>query len=180
MSSTKAINQSNLMIIILWGLIFSKCLTLEYLIQVYSIPVNSFFYIWLLTLTMASVATIAFFRTNATEIFRPKTIPIIHFIWFGCGGASLLLIGILSLLTELNPYTVPAILSIALGIGYLGNGIFVSKKTYILSGIGWWIGAATLAARNNVESLSIFAFLMILLTVLPLIIEMRQQKIAFI
>ncbi|MFT5351658.1 MAG: hypothetical protein ACI9MF_002481, partial [Gammaproteobacteria bacterium] len=41
-------------------------------------------------------------------------------------------------------------------------------------------GAATLAARNNVESLSIFAFLMILLTVLPLIIEMRQQKIAFI
>ena len=172
--------QSNLMVIVLWGLIFAKCLTLEYLIQVYSIPVNSFFYIWLLTLTMASVATIALLRTNATEICRPKTISNVHLIWLGCGVASLLLIGILSLLSELNPYTVPAILSIALGIGYLGNGIFVRKKTYILSGIGWCMGAATLAAHNNVESLSIFAFLMILLTVLPLIIEMRQQKIAFI
>ena len=180
MDSVNAIDRNNFMVLILWGLVFAKCLTLEYLIQVYSIPINSFFYIWSLTLIMASVATIAFFRTRTTKINHTETTPIAHLIWFGCVIASILLVGILSSLTELSRYVIPAILSIVLGVGYLGHGICERKNRYTVSGIGWWIGATVLAARNNVENLSIFAFLIILLIVLPLIIEMRQQKKAFV
>ena len=49
----------------------------------------------------------------------------------------------------------------------------------MISGVAWWIGAAILATRNNVESLSTFAFLLIMLTVLPLLVEIRQQNKAF-
>lgn len=167
------------MVIILWGLVFAKCLTLEYLIQIYSIPINSLVYIWMLTLIMASLATVAFFRAKATEDNRAQTISVIQLMWCGCCLICVLLVGVLSLLTELNPYAIPTILSLILGVGYFFHGILIRKNISMLGGLGWWIGSAVLATRNNVESLSILAFLMILLVVLPLIIEMRQQK-AFI
>lgn len=179
MNSVHAKNQRNLIIIILWGLVFSKCLTLEYLIQIYSIPINSFVYIWTLTLAMASAATITFFRTHATKANLPKTVSIIHIVWLGCGIVSIFLIGISFLASVLNPYKIPTFLSIILGIGYLFHGILARRNTYIFSGVAWWIGAAILATRNNVESLSIFAFLLIMLTVLPLLVEIRQQNKAF-
>lgn len=168
------------MIVILWGLIFSKCLTLEYLIQVYSVPINSFFYIWLLTLCMGSVATIVFLRTKLSNSCRPEKISIIPVIWIGCGAISLLLIGFLVLLTPLSPYACLTVLSITLGIGYIANGIIEEKHILTFSGIGWWIGAAILATRNNVDSLPVFAVLIILLIIMPLIFELRRQKTAFV
>ena len=179
MNSVYASNQSNLIIIVLWGLVFAKCLTLEYLVQIYSIPINSFAYIWVLTLVMASVATVAFFRTKVAKISYPREISIIHLIWFSSGILALLSIGVLFLTTELNPYTIPTIISAILGIGYLCHGILIRKNTYVFSGIGWWIGTVILATRNNVESLSIFAFLVILVTILPVIVEIRQQRRTF-
>jgi hypothetical protein len=125
---------------------------------------------------MASAATIAFFRNQTTGINQQKSVSATSLIWCGCGTAGILLVGILYLLTNLNPYAIPAIVSGVLGIGYIIHGILIKKNWYILNGIGWWIGAAALAARNNLESLSLFAFLVILLFVLPLIIEIRHQK----
>lgn len=175
-----AVERNKPMIVILWGLIFAKCLTLEYLVQVYSIPVNSFFYIWLLTFTMASVATVVFLRTNTTENDQMKKLSAVHLIWIGCGVSSLLIIGIYTLLAKSNPYICLTILSVILGIGYLAHGIMMRTHTYTCIGIGWWVGATTLATRNNLENLPLFAFFTILLTVLPLILEMRRRKIAFL
>ena len=129
---------------------------------------------------MASVATVAFFRIKVAKISYPREISIIHLIWCSSGIAALLSIGVLCLTTELNPYRIPTILSAILGIGYLCHGMLIRKNTYVFSGIGWWIGAAILATRSDVESLSIFAFLVILVTILPLIVEIRQQRKAFI
>ncbi len=180
MNKMNAIERNKPMIIILWGLIFAKCLTLEYLVQVYSVPINSFFYIWLLTFTMASVATAVFFRASTAENGPMETLSVVHLIWLGCGVTSLLIIGIYTLLAELNLYICLTILSVILGMGYLIHGILMRKHMYTCSGIGWWIGATALATRNNIENLPLFAFFMILLTVLPLIVEMRQRKIAFL
>lgn len=172
--------QSKGMITILWGLIFSKCLTLEYLVQVYSVPINSFFYIWLLTLSMGGVATIAFFRTRHSDRYRLERISIVNAIWLGCSALGLLLVGILFFLIPLNPYACLTGFSIILGIGCIANGIIEGKHALTFSGIGWWIGAAVLAARNNVESLSAFAILIIFLLIVPSILELRRQKIAFL
>lgn len=174
------IERNESMIVILWGLISAKCLTLEYLVQVYSVPINSFFYIWLLTFAMASAATVVFFRTNTTKNGLMEKLSTVHLIWLGCGIACLLTIGIYSLLAEFNPYICLTILSITLGIGYLVHGILMGTHIYTCSGIGWWIGSVVLAVRNNMENLPLFAFLIILITVLPRIFEMRRQRIAFL
>lgn len=168
------------MIVISWGIIFAKCLTLEYLVQAYSVPINSFFYIWLLTFAMASVATVVFFRAKTTESGLVEKLSAVNLIWFGCGITCLLIIGIYSLLDKFNPYRCLTILSVILGIGYLAHGILTRTHIYTFSGIGWWVGATVLAARNNMENLPLFAFLMILVTVLPKIFEMRRRKIAFL
>lgn len=167
--------RNELMVIVLWGLVISKCFTLEYLVQVYSVPVNSFIYIWALTLTMASVATVIFFRTQATKTKQPETISIIHLVWCGCGVVGILLTGSLFALNVLSVYLIPAILSILLSIGYTAHGIIIRSNSYLYSAIGWWIGAAALATRNNTESLPLFAFLIILLTVLPNFTQLRQR-----
>ena len=155
-------NQKSPMIIILWGLVFAKCLTLEYLIQLYSIPINSKIYVWMLTLIMASLATVAFLRTKSAENNRLQAISVIHLMWCGCLLIGVLLTGALALLAKLNPYAVPTIFSLILGIGYFSHGILIRKNIHILVGICWWIGSAVLATRNNLENLSIFAFLMII------------------
>ena len=175
-----SIKRDSSMVIILWGLLISKCLTLEYLIQVYSVPINSLFYIWTLTLSMAITATIVFFQTENVKHHFLEKISIIHLCWLGCTIASLLLIGAFFLSSWLESQILLAILSIILGIGYLVHGISIVKSAHILSGIGWWTGAAILATRSGLESLAIVAFLIILLTTLPLIIGMRQQETGFI
>ena len=167
------------MVIILWGLVFSKCLALEYLIQVYSVPINSFFYIWLLTLTMASFATVSFLRAPKTESFHLEKISVVNLVWSGCGITGLLSICVFYLANEPKTFVLATVIAVILGIGHLVHGIIIRKNMYIFSGIGWWVGAAVLATQSNLESLAIFAFLIILLAILPRMIEMRQQKTGF-
>ncbi len=174
-----AIKRNNSMILILWGLIISKCLTLEYLIQAYSIPINSLFYIWTLTLSMAIVATITFLNTQNIRLSSPGKISVIHVCWLICVAAGLLSVAFFAISSQLGSQRLLVILTIITGFGYLMHGIGIGEKILIVSGIGWWIGAAVLATRHGIESMAILAFLIILLTILPLIIEMRQKKIGF-
>lgn len=171
--------QSSLMIILLWCLTFSKCLTLEYLIQVYSVPINSFFYIWSLTLTLASVATFVFFRTKTAKSKYFEEISIVHLIWLACTMIGIVSVGVFFLLGGFDVNILTTILSVTLGAGYLVHGVVIGKNILIFNGIGWWIGAAMLATQNSLESLAIFASLIILLTILPTMVEMRQQRIGF-
>lgn len=168
------------MVVILWGLLFSKCLTLEYLVQVYSIPINSFFYVWVLTLSMASVATFVFLRTKRVEFRALEKISIIQFCWVICILACLLLIGFVLLSKKLELHILLTLLCVIIGTGYLVHGIATVKNSFSLIGIGWWIGAAVTATRDGSESLAVLAFQVILLTVLPLIIEMRQKRTGFL
>ena len=138
-----------------------------------------FFYIWTLTLSMAVAATVVFFRTKKAGSRFPEKVSIHYLCWLGCAFAGLLSIIFFAFSDSLEPHDMLTVLSIILGIGYLVNGIAIGKNIYTLSGIGWWIGAALLATQENTESLAILAFLIILLTILPLVIEMRQKRIGF-
>lgn len=48
------------LIYILWGLLFTKCFVLEYLVRKYQAPINSLTYVWGLSIIMASVATLVY------------------------------------------------------------------------------------------------------------------------
>lgn len=172
---------NNSIVVILWGLILSKCFVLEYLVQIYSVPINSTIYIWMLTLWMAFVATFAFFRLNSGRN-NLAAIPLrIAVNWISCGIITLLILTVafVSNLITLHSYSIPAILAFMLGFGYLIHGILSSKFTYILLGIAWWIGTFILFIQSNINNLLLFAFLIILLSVCPIILEMKKQTLAF-
>ncbi len=55
-------------IYLLWGLLFTKCFSLEYLVREYEVPINSLYYVWCLSITMATVATIVYGRLEHTSL----------------------------------------------------------------------------------------------------------------
>lgn len=181
MNPAKPVKYNNSIIAILWGLIFSKCFILEYLVQIYSVPINSTIYVWLLTLWMALIATFVFFRLNSVKADVAK-VPLWMFVnWIGCGAIPLLVIALAfnSTLITIDPYSAPALIAFFLGIGYLIHGITGNKSSYTLRGICWWAAAAILFIQNNVNSLLLFALSILLLSVFPVILEMRKQRLAF-
>ena len=54
------INSRSNFILALWSLLFTKCFTLEYLVRHYEAPINSISYVWILSITMAAVATLVY------------------------------------------------------------------------------------------------------------------------
>ena len=93
--------------------------------------------------------------------------------------AILSAIGIFFSTGKFEAHILVAIIAAILGIGYLFYGISIRKGIHAFSGIGWWIGSAMLVTQSKPEDLALFAFLIILLTILPLVIEMRRQRIGF-
>lgn len=62
-TSTTRINR----LITLWGLLFTKCFLLEFLVRHYGVPINSLTYVWALSLVMASVATAVYINLQKQE-----------------------------------------------------------------------------------------------------------------
>jgi hypothetical protein len=58
------------LIYILWGLLFTKCFVLEYLVRKYQAPINSLTYVWGLSIIMASVATLVYGGLDKSDRHR--------------------------------------------------------------------------------------------------------------
>lgn len=52
----------------LWSLILAKCFLAQWAIDTYQMPINGLRYIWVLTLTMAVVASVLYFRAHRTPL----------------------------------------------------------------------------------------------------------------
>ena len=51
----------------LWGLLFTKCFMLEYLVRHYAAPINSLTYVWALSIIMAVVATAVYANQQSEQ-----------------------------------------------------------------------------------------------------------------
>ena len=167
---------NNSLIVILWGLIFAKCFTLEYFVQVYAVPINSALYIWTLTLTMATVATFVFLRIKAQEKSFQQSLQRNLVIWGTAAIAMLIALLVVYTSQSINPYSIPALLAVCLGASYLVQSRLNSTLSDTFSGSGWLIGAGILFVQSSVESLILFAFLILTLSVLPVVVQMIRPK----
>jgi hypothetical protein len=171
------------LIIILWGLIFAKCFTLEYFVQVYAVPINSVLYVWTLTLSMAAVASFVFLRIKSQDSNFQKSLQRNLVIWGTSAIAMLIALVVVFTSQSINPYSIPSLLAAFLGASYLVQSLLNSSLSDTLSGSGWLIGAGILFVQGAVESLILFAFLILALSVLPVVVQMirpmqpRQQAI---
>jgi len=170
----------NSIIFILWCLVIAKCLTLEYLVQVYAVPINSVFYVWILTFSMAIVAMVTQFKIQISDKRSLDSVPLSKLIVFICIITGILTTIIILRFTSLSPFAVPAVIAFLIGVAYVGYGLSEQMNAYVVNGVGWWVGSAILAARDHIENLSKLAFFIILLSVIPTIFRLRKQKRAFL
>jgi len=167
---------NNSLIVILWGLIFAKCFTLEYFVQIYAVPINSALYIWTLTLSMAAIATFVFLRIKAQESSFQKSLRRNLVIW-GTSAILMLLALVVAFTSQsINPYSIPALLAACLGASYLFQARINRNLSDTISGSGWLIGAGILLVQSAVESLILFAFLILALSILPVVVHIIRPK----
>ncbi len=57
----------------LWSLILAKCFLAQWAIERFAIPIRGFFYIWALTLTMASVASLYYLHAHRVKLYLLPT-----------------------------------------------------------------------------------------------------------
>jgi hypothetical protein len=176
MNSLRHTIHYNSLIVILWGLIFAKCFTLEYFVQIYAVPINSALYIWSLSLSMATVATFVFLRLKATESGFQGSAQRNLLIWGTSGIAMIVTLAAVFLSDSINAYLIPSFLAVILGAGYLTHGVLSKNPIYTFSGIGWWIGSAVLFSQGTVESLLCFAFLILALSVCTTVMQIRRSN----
>jgi hypothetical protein len=169
-------HNNNSLIVILWGLIFAKCFTLEYFVQVYAVPINSALYIWTLTLSMAAVATFVFLRIKASKSGFQQSLQRNLLTWGTSAIAMLITIVVAFNAQAIDSYSIPSLLAFFLGASYLAQSRFNKTLSDILSGGAWLIGAGILFVQSAVESLILFAFLILALSVLPVVVQMIRPK----
>ena len=176
MNASRLTQHYNSLIVILWGLIFAKCFTLEYFVQIYAVPINSALYIWSLTLTMAAAATFVFLRLKAKEGSFQNSLRRNLAIWITAGIAILIALAVVFASGSLNPYILPSLFAVILGAGYVTHGSSAKNLIYTLCGLGWWVGAGILFAQSAVESLLLFGFLILALSTCPVVVQLIRPK----
>jgi hypothetical protein len=166
----------NALLVILWGIILAKCFTLEYLVQLYSVPINSAFYIWSLSLFMAAAATFVFARLTLQENASAMKVTVSSSIWYACAIAVLLTSAAGFTLESINPYQIPTYLALIMGLGYCAHGLIDKNSIYVLSGFGWWVGSAILFRQGSLDSLRIFPLLIVMFSVCPTLLQMYRKS----
>ena len=175
MSAPFYIIHRNLLLVTLWGLILTKCFTLEYFVHTYSVPINSALYVWALSISMAAAATFVFVRLQSQEEQNRPNLPRSLIVWCICSVGVLLVLAAGFWFNRIPPFTIPACIAVLIGFGYGTHGLMAKNQVYMVSGLGWWIGAAVLFAQSSVNNLLIFALLIIAFSVSPTVLQMFRQ-----
>lgn len=169
-------------IVLLWGLLFAKCFIVEHYVQAYDVPVTSWLYVWALSISMATIASVAFLRARATERMPPQISKTVLRAWVLClaAMACFLVGGWLIPLVSLASITVG--FAIVLACGYTFQGLHSKAILDWVAAVGWWLMAALLPISAAGYSLLIFGLGLLGFVVLPLAgklwVEWRQARAA--
>lgn len=180
MSTSLQQDQKNRIVLLLWSALFIKCFSLEYLVIRYTIPINSTIYVWCLSLMMAGIASVTYLRLKINKpVKMPHHLSLHQCIW-ALAAISIITISIIghatNWLSDLGTLPLNAIL---IGLCYTLQGLLLKHLHYVISGFGWWIGAAALFRLSSPNDLLAFASYILLLSSLPMLvhyIHLRQRQ----
>ena len=165
------------LLILLWGIILAKCFAVEYLVEVYAVPINSVLYIWSLTLLLAVVATVVYLTLMREESLWQKP-PAAQIALGSATAITTLLIIVCGLTLEsFNGYLIPPLLSVTLGLSYFIFSINTGHRPlFMVAAFGWWISAALQFLNADVGTLLLFSASLMLFTVLPVALLMFRNR----
>lgn len=154
------------LIVTLWGLLFTKCFILEYLVRHYGVPVDSRLYVWALSIVMATVATAVY-----AELHKNARAQLLN----KAGFAIACLLGLIAGLFVLAGLTAPdgqagaalALAAFALAVKHAwlsrpGTGAGIPWKA-----LGWLAAAIASAYLGAPSGFLVFALAIVGLTVVP-------------
>lgn len=169
-------------ILLLWGLLFAKCFIVEHYVQAHEVPVSSWLYVWALSISMATVATLAFLRVRAAEQMPPQVPRSVLVTWVLCLAVSaVFLLGAgLTPLVSLANTTV--ILAVILAFGFTLHGLHSKALLDWFSAVSWWLMAGLQSVIDSEHALLGFGIGLLAFVVMPLgsrlIIERYQARAA--
>lgn len=155
-------------ILFFWGLLFTKCFVVEFLVRTYEAPVASWFYVWGLSLSMATIATFLSLRLRAsqgsTDTFDPRLVR----IWLS--SLALALAG--STLFAMIPQLELARGTLWLGLIAAGAHTLQAQHTTRtadwFSALGWWATLIALATLPSTPGLLLTGIAISTFSLLPL------------
>lgn len=172
-TSTK---QKNTLLVILWGLLFTKCFVLEFLVHYYAVPINSMLYVWSLSIFMATIATIVYVKLRIEESGLKNNFPPHLAIWVSSLIGMLLMVAASFGFPNFSIMQIPSFLAVLLGLSYCAQGLMTKHLSDIFSAFGWWLGGAMLFRQTDLYGLLTFAFCIIIFTVLPAFFKLMALK----
>lgn len=169
-------------IALLWGLLFAKCFIVEHYVQAYAVPVNSWLYVWALSISMATVATVVFWRLRTTERLPPRLPRALLMGWVFCLAIVGLLLMSAWIIPALQLASITVACAVVLGCGYAWQGLHSKAFLDWFPAGGWWLMAALLPFLSSEQALLAFGFGLLGLVVVPLacrlLVEWKQGKAA--
>ena len=156
MTNSSDTSSRSTFILALWSLLFTKCFTLEYLVRHYEAPINSLTYVWVLSITMASVATVVY--TNIQAEVRTKLLKHPNFLVVLTLALFIVILVVKSLLATDGVSHSLALAATGLSIiQLLIHGKYLKSRSFGTS-ISWLIAAV--AILNTAQPLAFFVLAM--------------------
>jgi hypothetical protein len=161
---------------IFWGILVSFGMLVTYLSVTGRWEV-SLGWFWPVLIAVGWIVTFFIsFKDDKKRFSKSFVAKIMGSLWIGCGVAMTILGFIGGMTDAYSGVFISPIICVVLGIGYLVSGVLQGKGWVSLLSIGWWVGAIIMFYLQNLETLLIMFFMMIILQTIPGFILYNQSK----
>ncbi len=153
---------------IFWGILFGKCLLLQWAVIAYKAPIQMFLYVWVPTFTFASLASIIYIGSRdkpISEIFATNRLT--PLLWLISGVLIAFLAFYSIYLGGFDPYLLPGICSFFLAAIYVAEYSSQKYKVNVLSIVGFFITSIITLWLTDVATLVWLAGALLVFHVIP-------------
>ncbi len=135
----------------IWSVIFAKCLLAQWAIDEFSIPISGLRYIWLLTLTMAVIATGLYLRAHQSKInFLPNQLRVGTAVFVGIVVSLGFILYAHFALKLFSAITASALCCILFGAWSLARAALRNTYPPLVGALIWWVLAGyALISKDN-------------------------------
>ena len=135
----------------IWSVIFAKCLLAQWAIDEFSIPISGLRYIWLLTLTMAVIATGLYLRAHQSKInFLPNQLRVGTAVFVGIVVSLGFILYAHFALKLFSAITASALCCILFGAWSLARAALRNAYPPLVGALIWWVLAGyALISKDN-------------------------------
>ena len=161
----------------IWSVIFAKCLLAQWAINEFSIPISGLRYIWLLTLSMAVIATGLYLRAHQSKInFLPNQLRVGTAFFVGIVVSLSFIFYAHFALKLFSTITATALTCMIFGLWSLARASLRNAYPPLVGALTWWILAGYALVSKDSHALLWLGLGMFFAQALPSFALARQTE----